>query len=60
MSSLGIRRDGDGDHDALSHAATELVRIATNAPLRIGNADRAQEFDGAAIGHLALQTPNGG
>ena len=33
---LGLERDGDGDEDALAHAARQLVRILPGAQLRIG------------------------
>src|SRR5690348_10047661 len=48
---LGIRRNGDGDHNALPHPTTELMWVATNALLGIGYSNRAQQFDGSAIGH---------
>ena len=33
------------DHHPLAHAARELVRIVVHAPLRLGDADRAQQLD---------------
>ena len=38
---LGAARQGDGDGDALAHAAGELVRVLRDAPLGIGDARRS-------------------
>ena len=40
--------DRDGDHDPLAHAAGELVRVLVEAVVGLGNADEAEELDGAA------------
>ena len=39
---LGLAGQRHGDHDALRHAAGELVRERLDAPLRIGDADHAR------------------
>ena len=44
---LGIAGEPDRDHDALAHAAGELMRILLEPARRIGNADQAEQFDGA-------------
>ena len=44
---LGIAREPDGDHHALAHAARELVRVLSEPPRGIGDADHLQELDGA-------------
>ena len=44
---LGLGQERHGDHDALAHAAGELVRIVADPPLRVGDADRVQHLDGA-------------
>ncbi len=38
----------EGDHDALAHAAGELVRVVAQAACGIGDADQVEEFGGAA------------
>ena len=43
----GIAGQRHRDHDALAHAAGELVRIFVDAPLRRGDVDAAQQFDRA-------------
>ena len=45
---LGIAGERDRDHDALAHAARELVRILLEA-LGIGDADEAQQLDRAPL-----------
>ena len=50
---LGIAGEADRDHHPLAHAAGELMRILFEAPRRIGDADKAEQFDGAGAG-LAL------
>ena len=47
ISSRGIAGQRHRDHDALAHAAGELVRIFVDAPLRRGDVHAAQQFDGA-------------
>jgi serine kinase of HPr protein (carbohydrate metabolism regulator) len=46
---LRVAGQCDRDHDALAHAARQLVRVLLEAALGIGNADQAQEFDGTAL-----------
>ena len=41
-----------GDHDALPHAARELVRIVVHARRRVGNPDQFQHRHGAVEGFL--------
>ena len=36
---LRVRGQGDGDHDALLHPARQLVRVALEDPLRVGDLD---------------------
>ncbi len=48
---LGAQRQRD--HDALPHAAGELVRVGREARLRRRNADRAHQLE-RALGRLAL------
>ena len=40
----------DGDHDALPHAAGELVRVLVKAPAGHRNVHQAQQFDGLLAG----------
>ena len=42
---LGAERERQ--HDALAHAAGELVRVAVDAPLRRRDADLGEQLDGA-------------
>src|SRR5947208_12689898 len=44
-----------GDHDALAHAARELVRIIMHAAFRIGDLHQLQHLDGAGQGVLFRQ-----
>ena len=44
---LGLAGERHGDHDALAHAAGELVRIVVHAPLRVGDVDQPQHLGGA-------------
>ena len=46
----GIAGQRHRDHDALAHAARQLVRIFVDAPLRRGDVHPAQQFDGAFAG----------
>ena len=48
-NELGITGDRNRDHDALAHATRELVRILLEAAGRIGDADQAEELDGALV-----------
>ena len=58
MSSLGSQASAIGDHDALAHAAGELVRILPQPARRVGDADQLQQLHGAAfrrgMGHAAM------
>ena len=47
---LGIARHRHRDHDALAHAAGQLVRILLHPPPRLGDAHRIQHRDGALLG----------
>ena len=40
MSSFGLARERHRDHDALAHAARQLVRVLLDAPLRRRDADQ--------------------
>ena len=44
---LGLGAERERDHDALAHAAGELVRIAVDAPLRRRDADLGEQRDRA-------------
>ena len=68
QQQLGVAAQRDGDHDALAHAAAELVRVVLDAARGLGDADLAEQLDGAldrvgvaqaqvqleALGHEAL------
>src|SRR5205085_11631907 len=45
-----LRRERERDHDALAHAAGELVRIVVVARRRARNADLAEQSQGALAG----------
>jgi hypothetical protein len=54
--------DGDGDHDALAHAARQPVRIFVDPPRRVGDAHEVEQRDGALArldGGKALVKPQG-
>ncbi len=51
-----VLRQRHGDHDALLHAARELVRVAAHDPRRVGDLDLAQHLLRALLG-LALGDP---
>jgi hypothetical protein len=55
-SSLGVAREGDGDHHALAHTAGELVRVVLDPAGRLGDADKLQELDRALDGSAVRQT----
>ena len=57
---LGIARQRHGDHDALAHAARELVRIGVRAPLGLGNVDALQHLDGLGSWPRAATVPGAG
>ena len=46
----GIAGQRHGDHRALAHAARQLMRIAVDRLLRIGDVDLGQKVDGALAG----------
>ena len=50
---LGIVDERHRDHDALAHAARELVRIGVHAPTRLGEAHEPEHLD-RAIARLRL------
>src|SRR5262249_56313181 len=45
----------DGDHDALPHAAGELMRILARAPARLGDADKTEHLHHALLDALAAE-----
>src|SRR6266567_7540437 len=45
----------NGDHDALAHAAGQLVRILACAPARLGDADKAEHLHHALLDALAAE-----
>ena len=49
-------QQGHGDHDALFHAARELVRILRQSVLGVGDADHPQHFQHALVRWSTLQT----
>ena len=59
---IGLVGERHGDHDALALAAGELMRIAVEPGLRIGNADLGQHFERAGArrgaGQAAVQQQN--
>ena len=56
---FGLGGQSHRNHHALAHAARQLVRKSTQAPLGIGDADRFQQFDGAAAAGGTVQTQMG-
>ena len=46
----GLAGEGDGDHDALAHAAGDLVGVGGGAAVGVGDADELEELDGARGG----------
>ena len=50
---FGVAGQRHGNHDALAHAAGELVRVFVDALVRGGDADLGQHFDAAGAGLLA-------
>ena len=53
---VGIVGDRDGDDDALPLAAGQFVRERPGAPLRLGDPDQFEQFDGARPGRPAAQS----
>ena len=49
----GLTGQGNGDHDALAHAAGQFVRILVHPCFRGRNAHQAQHFHGARVGFLS-------
>ena len=62
IEQIGLVGERHGDHHALALAAGELMRIALEPALRIGNADLGQHLDGArarrGAGQAAMQQQN--
>jgi len=52
---VGLAGQRDGDHHALLHATRELEGVFVESPLRVGDADLAQQFQHALAGRLAAQ-----
>src|SRR5713101_6923457 len=50
-----IACQGDGNHDALAHAAAELVRVVLGASFRICNTHQVEHFDGAFPGLVFIE-----
>ncbi len=46
----GFASEGHGDHDALAHAAGELMRVVVESAGGCGKADALEHFDGVALG----------
>ena len=46
ISELGLGGQRERDHDALAHAARELVRVVVDAALGRRNAGGREQFDG--------------
>jgi hypothetical protein len=57
QQQLRVAGEGDRDHDALPHAARELVRVVLDALLGLGDADRLQQLNGACDG-LVVRHPH--
>ncbi len=49
MMQLGVAGQRHGDHHALAHAAGQLVRVLLQPPLRLGDADQAEQLDGPLV-----------
>ena len=56
---VGLVGERHGDHHALALAAGQLVRIAAEPPLRIGDADLGQHLDGARARRLRRRGRDG-
>ena len=52
ISSAGSQRQRHGDHDALAHAARQVVRIVVDALRRRGDPHQLEHFDRARLGGL--------
>ena len=50
---LGVRADGECGHDALAHAAAELVGVGAGALGGVGDADEVQQLHHAGFGGAA-------
>ena len=51
-SSFGSAGDREGDHDALAHAARQLVRVLLEPLLGLGDADGLEQGEGELVGVL--------
>ena len=49
---LRVGGEGDGDDDALLHPARQLVRVALDDPLRVGDLDALERLERARLGLL--------
>jgi len=58
MRSRGLQASAHRNHDALTHAARQLMRIFTDAPRRLGNADQRQHLDAAMAGASRRDSPS--
>ena len=52
---VGLAGQRHGDGDALAHAARQLVRVAVEATLRVGDADLLEQLDGPATRPPAVE-----
>ena len=59
MSSFGSQRERHGDHHALAHAARELVRVALEPVLGLGDAHHLEQLDGPGPGVVLRLLPVG-
>ena len=55
---LRVRRERQGDHDALAHAAGELVRVMVEAPLGRRNSDLDEQRERARAGRGGIESPD--
>ena len=51
---IRIVRHGDCDHGALAHAAGKFIRVPLKLAIRIGNSNKAQQFE-SAVANLRLR-----
>ena len=49
---VGVVRDGDGDHHALTHTTGELVREAAETLLGLRDADQIEQLDATVVNLL--------
>ena len=57
---LRIARQRHGDHDALPHAARELVRVLLDPALGVGDVDELEHLDRLVHGVAAARAPRAG